>query len=108
MTPTLTTARLILRPLALADAPAIQTLLQEREIAENVLHVPHPYPDGEAERFIAMVDELTAENFYEVFAIERRDEPGLIGAVWLEKEGAGRASIGYWLGKPYWGQGYMT
>jgi [ribosomal protein S5]-alanine N-acetyltransferase len=106
--PTLATERLTLRPLSMSDAPTLQELLQAREIAENVLDVPHPYPDGEAERFIVMVDELTAQNFYEVFAIERCAEPGIIGTVWLEKEGVARVSIGYWLGKPYWGRGIMT
>jgi hypothetical protein len=47
---TLETARLLLRPFTVADAPDVQRLAGEREIASTTLHVPHPYEDGMAEQ----------------------------------------------------------
>lgn len=47
------TPRLLLRPFDLADAPAVQRLAGEKDIAANTLTVPHPYPDGAAEEWIA-------------------------------------------------------
>ena len=47
--PRLTTKRLVLRPLTLADAADVQRLAGEREIAETTATIPHPYPDGAAE-----------------------------------------------------------
>ena len=43
------------------------------------------------------------------FAVERRDDGALVGAVSLrvEREHA-RAELGYWIGVPYWNSGYGT
>ena len=99
----LSTERLLLRPFRLADAPHIQRLAGAREVALNTLHIPHPYPDGAAEQWIAKHasgDELT-------FAIEHDDV--LVGAIGLIPDRAHqRAELGYWIGMPYWGRGFAT
>jgi [ribosomal protein S5]-alanine N-acetyltransferase len=51
--PILETDRLILRPLNSADAPSIQEKASARAIADTTISIPHPYPSGEAERYIA-------------------------------------------------------
>ena len=50
--PTLTTPRLILRPLELADADAVQALFPHWEIVRYLGHVPWPYPADGALCFI--------------------------------------------------------
>lgn len=51
--PTLTTARLILRPLELADAASIQKQFPQWEIVRFlVAQIPWPYPADGAERFV--------------------------------------------------------
>ena len=47
--PELRTARLILREFSLEDAPEVQRLVGEWEVARPLLIVPHPYEDGMAE-----------------------------------------------------------
>lgn len=42
-----------LRPLELSDTSAIQMAAGAREIADTMISLPHPYPDGEAELYIA-------------------------------------------------------
>ena len=99
----LKTERLLLRPPTMADAPQIQRLAGAREVALNTLHIPHPYPDGAAEAWIAKHG-TTPEI---VFAIEHEDQ--LIGAIGLVPEsGHDRAELGYWIGVPFWGKGFAT
>ena len=97
-TPTLRTKRLVLRPFTLDDALAIQQLAGAREVALNTALIPHPYPDGAAEQWIA------TENPYR-FAI---DDGQLTGAIGLILKGDGIAEIGYWIGVPFWNRGYAS
>lgn len=104
--PTLTTERLVLRPFTLADAPAVQRLAADREIARNTLLIPHPYPEGAAEEWISGHDEKSDNH---IFAIALRAGGEAMGAIGLHVEWPHeRAEIGFWLGVPYWGNGYAT
>ncbi len=51
--PELRTARLVLREFALEDAPDVERLVGEWEVARTLLSLPHPYEDGMAEEWIA-------------------------------------------------------
>ena len=107
--PRLETERLILRALTLADAPRLQQLAGEREIAANTMNIPHPYPDGAAEEWITSVAETFAAGTGANFAVTLRESGELIGGCGLViKEIHQRAELGYWIGKPYWGHGYAT
>jgi hypothetical protein len=51
--PQLETERLFLRPLTFADASWIQKVASIHQIADTIISIPHPYPDGEAERYMS-------------------------------------------------------
>lgn len=107
--PTIETERLILRPFTLADAPAVQRLAGERDIASTTLNIPHPYPDGAAEEWIASHPERFAKGEALELAIVSRADNALVGAIGLEiNQRHAHAELGYWIGRPYWGQGYCT
>jgi [ribosomal protein S5]-alanine N-acetyltransferase len=107
--PRLTTARLVLRPLTLADAPDVQRLAGERDVAETTATIPHPYPDGAAETWIATHPDRYARGDGVVFGITRAEDGVLLGVIGLEiKAEMQRAELGYWIGKPYWNHGYCT
>jgi RimJ/RimL family protein N-acetyltransferase len=102
----LATEHLILRPFTLADAPAVQQLAGARAVALNTLLIPHPYPDGAAEEWIARHGERSDDVN---FAITLRQGGDLIGAIGLiVTREHDRAEIGYWIGVPYWNNGYAT
>jgi RimJ/RimL family protein N-acetyltransferase len=107
--PTLETQRLILRPLVLADAPAVQHLAGSREVARMTIAIPHPYEEGMAEQWIATHEEQFLNTKGVHFAVTLREQQALCGVVGLEIDAPNNnAMIGYWLGVPYWGKGYCT
>lgn len=107
--PVITTPRLVLRPFALEDAPTVQRLAGAREVAAMVSHIAHPYPDGAAELWIATHAPDFAQGVGLTEAITRQSDGALLGAVSLMLAPEHRrAELGYWLGVPYWSEGYMT
>ena len=102
--PVLKTERLVLRAPQIGDAEAVTALLNDRRIAENLSRVPHPYGRADAEAFIAQTNQPGGEIN---FMITRPDDT-IIGNCGIAKLDGVHPEIGYWLGVPYWGQGYAT
>jgi len=107
--PIIVTKRLKFRAFALDDIPAVQRLAGERDIASTTLNIPHPYEDGVAEQWIGTHREGFEKGEEVHFAIVHGDQSFLIGAIGLtiQREHE-NAMLGYWIGKPYWNQGYCT
>jgi RimJ/RimL family protein N-acetyltransferase len=97
------TERLVLRPLKLSDAARIALLAGDFEVASMTGTIPHPYSEQMAGEWIGSA--LGGEEGT-VFVIEL--DGALIGCVGYREDEKGGAELGYWLGKPYWGQGYAT
>lgn len=108
--PTLTTQRLILRPLSSNDTAAIQKLKSDRRIADTTISIPHPYPDGEAERYISKQINEHKMGRAVTFAIELKTEAELIGIIELREIETEHsvAELSYWLAVLAWGKGYMS
>ncbi|MDK2916343.1 MAG: hypothetical protein PWR25_900 [Euryarchaeota archaeon] len=108
--PVLETARLLLRPFTLADAPEVQRIAGDYEIASRALDIPYPYPDGAAEAWIATHAPAFEQGVQIVYAVTRRGEPGLVGAVGLVEidRTHERAELGFWVARSCWGRGYAT
>src|SRR5438045_3014662 len=100
--PNIESRRLRLRPFALEDAPAVQRLAGAREIADTTLLIPHPYPDGVAEAWIATHAGAFEKGESASFAITLRTSGELCGAIGLGMQAPHRrAELGYWIGLPY-------
>lgn len=107
--PHLTTTRLHLRAFGDTDAATVQRLAGDRRVADTTLLIPHPYPEGAAEAWIATHEASWELGRGLVFAIVLRASGALIGAIGLRIDPATQtAEMGYWIGVPYWGQGYCT
>jgi RimJ/RimL family protein N-acetyltransferase len=104
--PSLATGRLRLRFPMAADAPAIAGLAGEAEVARMTTGVPHPYEEEEAETFLRRASRADPRE-ETLFAIDLPGQ-GAIGLVGLHANVEGATEIGYWLGRPFWGRGYMT
>lgn len=104
--PELLTQRLLLRDFRREDIPDIVRLAGAREVAATTLRIPHPYTEADAEEFLKRRQERA---FGYSFAITLRVSGELCGGVGLHPDPAHpRAELGYWIGVPYWGNGYAT
>jgi ribosomal-protein-alanine N-acetyltransferase len=105
----LQTERLTLRHYVLSDIPALMPLIGAREVAATTLRIPHPYTESDAQEFIVMTreDHSSANGLH--LGIVLRETGALCGGVGLRIEPEHRhAELGYWIGVPYWGNGYAT
>jgi ribosomal-protein-alanine N-acetyltransferase len=108
--PTIKTERLILRPYRMEDAAELQRLIGERDVVATMTNVPYPYEDGMAEEWIGGRQESFEKGKTVDFVITHRQEGFIIGGISLSDidKQSQRVEIGYWLGKPYWRNGYGT
>ena len=107
--PTIETARLILRPFVAADAPEVQRLAGDARVAETTLNIPHPYPDGLAESWIAAHASRWDEGVLATFAVVERSTNELVGACGLVIEPRhAKAELGYWIAVSHWSRGFAT
>ncbi|KEQ17927.1 hypothetical protein GZ78_09900 [Endozoicomonas numazuensis] len=108
MEKTIFTDRLHLRAFTLEDAQQVKTLAGEEQVARLTENIPHPYPDGLAEKWISSHEDLRENDSAFVYAITLKSSGELLGAIGLNNASHTNAELGYWLGLPYWGQGYCT
>jgi RimJ/RimL family protein N-acetyltransferase len=95
----------------LNDKSALLEHFESKEIYLSTLNIPYPYSEADADRWLNRRIENTQRQGAEVTFAIRQDDGEMIGAVGadsLEIGASHRAEIGYWLARPYWGQGIMT
>jgi ribosomal-protein-alanine N-acetyltransferase len=105
----LRTPHLLLRSIQRGDIPAIVRLAGAREIAATTINIPHPYTEVDAQSFLTHADDDFRAARSVSFAVTISPGGELCGAVGLAiVPSQERAELGYWIGVPYWGQGFAT
>ncbi|MFC0408605.1 8-oxo-dGTP diphosphatase MutT [Roseomonas elaeocarpi] len=107
------TERLILRPLRAEDAAALHRLVNDWEVARMLSRVPFPYPRELADEWIASTRaQIAAGTAWHLAIVEEQDgTEQLVGCVALarpERMAPREASLGYWVGRRFWGRGIAT
>ena len=107
--PTLKTRRLRLRPLELKDALLIQKTASAREIADTMISIPHPYPEGEAERYVSKLMSERKTGHAAAFTIRDKANGSFYGLIELRNINREHslAELSFWLTPRNWGNGYM-
>lgn len=103
------TERLILRPWRETDAPALFRYASDPDIGPVAGWTPHASLE-ESLRIIRTV--FAAPEIYAVVLKESGEPVGSCGIMFADGLHSadmkpGHAEIGYWIGKPYWGQGLI-
>jgi [ribosomal protein S5]-alanine N-acetyltransferase len=100
--------RLLLRVPASFDVSDMVRLGGDYDVAKNLSRMPYPYFESHAREWLATTAEKRAAGTDYAFAITRKDDGAYLGGCGLHKRDLGAFEFGYWLGKPFWGQGYAT
>jgi RimJ/RimL family protein N-acetyltransferase len=107
--PTILTVRLMLRPFSLSDATEVQRMAGSIKVAQMTATIPHPYPDGAAESWIATHAGQFTNGDGLTWAIEDRASGKLVGCIGFGVNKSHKKSeVGYWIGEEFWGKGYCT
>lgn len=95
----LKTGRLVLRPPAASDIPAIVAGLNDFEVTRYLTRVPYPYGEADAHWWLGTLKPPVPGAAH--FTMELGAH-GLVGVVGIENE------LGYWLDRRFHGLGLMT
>ena len=106
--PVLHTSRLMLDDFCESDKPALLRLISNKEVARTTLRIPHPCSLHDVEAWLVeRASDYRAGQAIR-WAMRLRDGE-LIGGISLTLNKAFEsAELGYWVGKPFWGNGYAT
>lgn len=109
MTPCFQTERLVLKPVTERDIPAYKRHFVDYEVIRNLTaQVPWPYPENGVSDYVLKSVMPRQGNDYWGWGIFEKEAPEeLIGHVDLWRDGKPE-NRGFWLGRPFWGRGYMT
>ena len=100
------TERLLLRPGWREDAPALCQAIGDARIVRNLAKAPWPYRLEHAEAFLAR-DPRPLEASCLIF-LRGSDAPALVGGIGFGRTPDDELEFGYWVARPYWGQGIAT
>lgn len=99
----------VIRQWRLSDKTLLAENLNNKNILNNLRDgLPYPYTENDAENFINAMLSADEDKTY-AFAITIDDKViGSIGVFRCDNIHYRTAEIGYYIGEPYWGKGYMT
>lgn len=106
------TLRLALRPVREGDEERLFPLFAHWEVIRWLSSPPWPYTRDDMQSFVRQQAKSAPDDPETRFVIVLDEEPiGIIGVQMRPASHLQRAAgphIGYWLGQPFWGHGYMT
>ncbi len=102
--PALMTRRLVMRAPQEADVPVLVQLADNRHVAQMLARMPYPYGEAEARSFLALSRSGGPGVSY---ALTLSETGALVGCAGLNARDCG-LELGYWIGEPYWRQGFAT
>lgn len=106
--PVIETARMILRPLRASDVGLLTLYASDRRVAQMTTSIPHPYPPGAAEQFVARVTRPDRTEF--TWAMDATEMGGaeLNGTITLKEIDRHQSEIGYWVAPAMWNTGLAS
>jgi RimJ/RimL family protein N-acetyltransferase len=102
---------IILSQIDKKDKPALIKYLNDLDIYNNTLNIPHPYKPKDADWWIKNVNNKRKETGRLTNFVIRDKNMNLIGGIGFHLKygiNSHKDEIGYWLGREFWNKGIMT
>jgi len=97
--------RLLLRPIWPEDWQGVLAGIADEGVVRNLSSVPWPYGEHHAREFAAR----PVEPLFPRFLITRARDAQVVGCIGIGPiEPWGQTELGYWIARPFWGQGFAT
>ena len=105
---TITIDNFYIRPLHKSDADSIVKYINDAEIHRNTASIPYPYTKKDAKKSLTDSSKHWNAGSAYRFGIVIKDE--VVGCCSLDSvhQKDRNAELGYWLGRPFWGQKIMS
>ena len=100
------TERLLLRPGWREDAPALFQAIADERIVRNLATAPWPYHLSDAEAFLGR--ERPVDHAACLIFLRTDGAPRLAGGIGFGRTPEKELEFGYWIARPFWGQGIAT
>ncbi|WP_407876266.1 GNAT family N-acetyltransferase [Qipengyuania nanhaisediminis] len=102
--------RLLLRPVWPEDWRGVLAGIADEGVVRNLARAPWPYSEADARQFTAM----PIDPFFPRFLMTRARDAAVVGCIGIDPppaedgEDRGTVELGYWVARPFWGQGFAT
>ncbi len=96
--------RLLLRPIWPEDWQGVFAGIADEGVVRNLASAPWPYSEEDARQFT----QSSGDPFYPRFLITRARDAAVIGCIGIDAMESGEVELGYWIARPFWGQGFAT
>ena len=101
------TERLLLRPGWREDAPALFQAICDQRIVCNLASAPWPYSFADAQAFLEREPKSPLDGRW-LITMRTESEPRLVGCIGFGNTPEDGLEFGYWIARPFWGQGIAT
>lgn len=91
------------------DLPQMMKYANHPRISQMTLNIPHPYQEKDAISWLNMANQGFEDKNHFVFAICKQADDRFMGGIGLRLNTRfNHAELGFWLGEPFWNNGYVT
>lgn len=101
-------ARFSLRPVRPSDSGLIALYTSDRRLAEGTRSIPHPFPPGAAEAFVARALSDRREEDVWVLDGSAQGQAEVLGLVSLTRMDRDQSEIGFWVAPGLWNTGFAS
>lgn len=95
--------RLLLRPIWPEDWQGVLAVIADEGVVRNLARAPWPYEAKDARQFT----KLPVHPMFPRFLVTRAQDAQVVGCIGIDPHD-GDVELGYWISRPFWGQGFAT